>query len=1236
MALRSEIIVQCEDFLTSRVAQQISQSFHQVPQQQQPVSRSCSNGRQPVVTSRRLPVDHVSYDDPPDTPQAPLMLNFTSLLPDDISHGCWTESELSPGDSAVYSDDFSPDGDTSFSHPLSTFDSGYSYAGPSTLLCFDSANHHSVLESCSDPDTRSDQSSDSIRCSLCAHPDQQLGLAEVPRWKSNWSLEDLEPIERKRQKRPSVPLYIPIPKDQMRPRIGVREIDEVSELSNVPSPDGSSGISSSSPASDTECFAEEGAFLSQLHDCRVGVGQVARFRCQVTRGRAVSVTWQHGDKVVENGGRYRLYRSGDTTHSLEIYFVTLADAGVVVCRAISEENAGETSAYLRVRESLLPPRIPEFVYKMESVETIAGDDVELSCKVRGHPVPALAWYFNGRKVTPMDSGLEIEHIGKEEWLVLIDKERLLSSATVRCVAHNPVGEASCAASIILLSAENDNGSRSSSRRVEEKLVHIDKKITKANSRVLDSAEELLSNATQMMSLDKQLKVVDSYLDRIEAKFQPGSRRPHKEASKKSRRKPAAQEGEAELSLIQVSFPPTLVLPPPPPPTNSPSPGPTAIIHRTSDPAYSQPALSLPAAPPPSVSITVLSKHVASDKVRVVFKQSFDQHRRATPTVSTRPVSSADFTIRKPLKYLDIPLNEPLRYLDIPTKADRTQWEEGVRLPAVVLREASMDYEAVDNPYSAENLKRRVAGGPSFFETALDPKSFPPPLTDSDPSQFDRGGGQFDPRDQHSRQYVVKPKRKASPLKKSYLIEPEIFYQAESKVNRASDRLLRLDNRIGILQAELDVERDADIETPHKPEELQRLQSAVDYTAAEIQETERTIKQVELLVTRLHIQQQEPQLHKAERGWTTVSPDYPDCYSYPGLAGSSPSPLVVYGTMTSTPQDFPQDGPSVRSLMSRFQHEKNGLKNGHGENGGHHLGSSIAEDTSDFSATSTPDKDRKPLPVFNRAKFQEGLAAAKSQAKPRIQASITARSLSREMREQLRIGHKPQMGAFRSNIMTAENGDYDPDKAAKAKELAMADSAHDAHLHQQRSQPSPPSTRSDLQQHGHANHTANTTIPSPIQTQSTTARQAMPVFDEEHEHEEHQSDVDPLHSVADSVHSADQGAMESSGTYDMDSLDGDADHDEAEPHYAQIAKKQQQDSAHANDHQVKEEDAGGKVNGHHRTNSNLVMDHHNDGDNDSGAGEGHNEHEAPEHRQHSTNEEEGELPLSQAPNWDLLI
>ena len=286
-----------------------------------------------------------------------------------------------------------------------------------------------------------------------------------------------------------------------------------------------------------------------------------------------------------------------------------------------------------------------------------------------------------------------------------------------------------------------------------------------------------------MSLDRQLKVVDSYLDRIEAKFKPsGAELQPKESSKKTRRKPPPKEIEPELSLIQVSFPPTLLLPLPPSrsPSKTPSPGPTAIIHRTINPDYGHEALaSASPPPPPSVSITVLSKHVASDKVRVVFKKSFDDLH--TSTVPTRPVSSADFTTRKlPLQYLDIPVGEPLRYLEIPTKP-KPRWEEGVTLPLVVLREGRMDDES--NPYSAENLQLRAAVGNSVLRNTIDTARLPPPYKDFDPVivEFDRGREVFDTRNQYSKDYVVKPKRKGSPSSNSYLIQPEVFAQAETKV-----------------------------------------------------------------------------------------------------------------------------------------------------------------------------------------------------------------------------------------------------------------------------------------------------------------------------------------------------------------------------------------------------------------------------------------------------------------------
>ena len=193
---------------------QISQSFHQVPPyvQPEPMSSCKSNGRGPVVASRRPPVDHVSSDDLPDTPQPPLTLNFTSLSPDDISH-CWTNNELSPTDSAIYSDDFSPLYDPlSSPHSLN--------AEQLSPVCSD---YSSVLE----PGLQSNRNLAGSGKSSCSNEsdhswERQSELSEVPRWKSNWSLEDLEPNERRKRKTSSVPFYIPIPKNPMKPRIGIR------------------------------------------------------------------------------------------------------------------------------------------------------------------------------------------------------------------------------------------------------------------------------------------------------------------------------------------------------------------------------------------------------------------------------------------------------------------------------------------------------------------------------------------------------------------------------------------------------------------------------------------------------------------------------------------------------------------------------------------------------------------------------------------------------------------------------------------------------------------------------------------------------------------------------------------------------------------------------------------------------------------------------------------------------
>ena len=133
---------------------------------------------------------------------------------------------------------------------------------------------------------------------------------------------------------------------------GYRELDEVSELTENQSVTSLDLTSSSDSESSTEDFC----FVVEMKECRVAAGQVARFRCQLMGKSALSVMWYHGNKTVENGGRYRVYRQGPK-QSMEIYFTTFADAGTVRCQAFCEDFVAETSARLKIRgtENLLDP-----------------------------------------------------------------------------------------------------------------------------------------------------------------------------------------------------------------------------------------------------------------------------------------------------------------------------------------------------------------------------------------------------------------------------------------------------------------------------------------------------------------------------------------------------------------------------------------------------------------------------------------------------------------------------------------------------------------------------------------------------------------------------------------------------------------------------------------------------------------------------------------------------------------
>ena len=290
---------------------------------------------------------------------------------------------------------------------------------------------------------------------------------------------------------------------------------------------------------------------------------------------------------------------------------------------------------------------------------------------------------------------------------------------------------------------------------------------------------------------------------------------------------------------------------------------------------------------------------------------------------------------------------------------------------------------------------------------------------------------------------------------------------------------------------------------------------------------------------------------------------------------------------------------------------------------------------------------KPLPVFNKAKFQETVAAARAQSKPRIQASITARSLSREMREQLRIT-KPQMGAFRSNIMTAENGDYDPEKALKAKTLFIAESALENGLKDSQKHAgddtTPSAPTAAVASHGHPARAAVSAVAADTHRDddSTAVDEGLEQSDDA---------GDDVKSVG--LPENDEGKRENgggppigdSGHYDADSLDEES---ELEPQYAEIVKKDDgkvpaaEQMAKSRSGSVGSGRSGSVGSGRSgsvhsaRLEEKDEKDSHSIGGDSTDSGAGLSSSKRSPQPTTAAEEEGDNIPLSQAPNWDLLI
>ncbi|EYB86260.1 hypothetical protein Y032_0282g1275 [Ancylostoma ceylanicum] len=127
--------------------------------------------------------------------------------------------------------------------------------------------------------------------------------------------------------------------------------------------------------------------------------------------------------IIEGGGSSLLLRNGNP-----------ADEGRYTCAAISPAG----NATLNVNVQLI--KKPEFIVDEHEppaeLSVREGQSMELPCRVRGTPTPAVTWSLDGR---PISVNSKDYTITQDNTLVIINADKA-SAGTYTCTAMNPAGE----------------------------------------------------------------------------------------------------------------------------------------------------------------------------------------------------------------------------------------------------------------------------------------------------------------------------------------------------------------------------------------------------------------------------------------------------------------------------------------------------------------------------------------------------------------------------------------------------------------------------------------------------------------------------------------------------------------------------------------------------------------------------------------------------------------------------
>ncbi|KAF5903930.1 obscurin isoform X3, partial [Clarias magur] len=210
-------------------------------------------------------------------------------------------------------------------------------------------------------------------------------------------------------------------------------------------------------------------FEAVLTDCTAELGETVKLACKVTGTPKPVVAWFKDGRAVEVDPHHIIIEDPDGSCTLILDNMSADDSGQYMCFATSAAGNASTLGKITVQ---VPPR---FVHKLRNAALIVGEDAQFTCTILSAPRPKIRWFKGGKPLLDQEKYQTYSEPRSGVVVFVIKGPGEKDLGHYECELSNRLGNARCAADLVLPTVAMAGGEQAITIEVTEQETKVPKK-----------------------------------------------------------------------------------------------------------------------------------------------------------------------------------------------------------------------------------------------------------------------------------------------------------------------------------------------------------------------------------------------------------------------------------------------------------------------------------------------------------------------------------------------------------------------------------------------------------------------------------------------------------------------------------------------------------------------------------------------------------------------------------------